>query len=285
MKNVTTAETATRHVGNCQFCELDHKVQGDRLVHHGYKRPGHGYIYGDCDGVGQLPYELSRDLVVARLAATRRGLADTHDYLGRLRAGRVTVIVNDVTVWNRETRRYDLVPETSVAGVTDPVRWADKVGYRIQDTLSEIRVLERLVTHLEARVADWTLLPLRTVEEEVRKAEGVRAARQAVLDAKRAARQAVLDAKAAKKADQRARHDADVTDLANKVLSADDAGVRDVVYKLRHGTKYGWFRNDRTGPDYSNAYETLFFDLCGDRLRSLGLIYTAPHNGNVYFKF
>lgn len=279
MKNSNpTPETATRHVGNCQLCELDHKVQGDRLVHHGYKRPGHGYIYGDCDGVGQLPYELSSDLVVARLAATRKGLADTRDYLVRLRAGRVSVIVNDVKVWNRETRRYDMVPETFVAGVTAPALWADKVGYRIQNTVSEIRVLERLVTHLEARVADWVIRPLRTVEEEVRKADGVKAERQAVLEAKRAARKVKEDAKAARKADMMARRFAEVAVLANRVHHGQ--GV-EVVHDITYKNKYSWFRCDYM---VDHAYHKRFFELCGPRLLELGLAYTNQHGMHLGYR-
>lgn len=52
-------ETSTRFVGWCPICEHDVKVRGGALVHHGYRRPGVGYIIGDCYGAQKLPYEVS----------------------------------------------------------------------------------------------------------------------------------------------------------------------------------------------------------------------------------
>lgn len=51
-------ETSTRYVGWCPICERDIKVRTG-LVHHGYERPGVGFIIGDCPGVGNPPYETS----------------------------------------------------------------------------------------------------------------------------------------------------------------------------------------------------------------------------------
>jgi len=45
-------ELSTRYIGWCPVCERDIKVRDDVLVHHGYQRPGVGYIIGDCVGVG-----------------------------------------------------------------------------------------------------------------------------------------------------------------------------------------------------------------------------------------
>jgi hypothetical protein len=48
--------------GECQICQhrqiLDSR---GNLVLHGYQRPGHGYIVGDCFGVGYPPWEVSSD--------------------------------------------------------------------------------------------------------------------------------------------------------------------------------------------------------------------------------
>jgi hypothetical protein len=41
----------------CQICENRQCMTKDgRMVHHGYQRPGDGYIHGDCMGVGYLPF-------------------------------------------------------------------------------------------------------------------------------------------------------------------------------------------------------------------------------------
>ena len=53
------SRTATHYIGLCPVCMNRIKCQGERLVHHGYKRPGDGCIHGDCFGVGREPHELS----------------------------------------------------------------------------------------------------------------------------------------------------------------------------------------------------------------------------------
>lgn len=45
--------------GTCQGCFKDQKTRDGRLVLHGYKRPGHGYILGNCWGHGYAPYQIS----------------------------------------------------------------------------------------------------------------------------------------------------------------------------------------------------------------------------------
>lgn len=183
-----------------------------------------------------------------------------------------------LNVYNRETRSYKLVPETYVVGVTEPHLWARKVEQAVGKTESAIRQTVAIVTHLEGRVAAWVQKPLRTVEEEVRKAEVVKAERQAVLDAKRAARQAVLDAKAARKADMMARRFAEVAILANRVHHGQ--GV-EVVHDVTHMAKYRWFRGDYT---VDGAYQKRFFELCGPRLLELGLAYTNQHGMHLGYR-
>jgi hypothetical protein len=53
------ARAATRDAitAECQICEGRQCMnQAGRMVHHGYQRPGHGYIVGDCFGVSRLPF-------------------------------------------------------------------------------------------------------------------------------------------------------------------------------------------------------------------------------------
>ena len=65
--------------GECQICQhrqiLDSR---GNLVLHGYQRPGHGYIVGDCFGVGHPPWEVSSDALatwIERLKARSAQLA------------------------------------------------------------------------------------------------------------------------------------------------------------------------------------------------------------------
>lgn len=63
-----------RYLGTC-ICGGKWKVRGKKLVHHGYTRPGIGYIEGDCFGVGYQPLELSPTLAEAWLFTCESNLA------------------------------------------------------------------------------------------------------------------------------------------------------------------------------------------------------------------
>ena len=44
-------------VAECQVCEGQQARNADgTMVHHGYQRPGHGFIVGDCCGVNHQPF-------------------------------------------------------------------------------------------------------------------------------------------------------------------------------------------------------------------------------------
>lgn len=59
---VTEVEGRLRFRGHCQFCGAQQVVQNDRLVLHGYKRPGDGHIFNECPGIHQEALEVSKVL-------------------------------------------------------------------------------------------------------------------------------------------------------------------------------------------------------------------------------
>ena len=68
----------------CAYCWNVHAVDSHGvLVHHGYRRPGVGYILGDCPGVGQLPWERSPEGAAIRLQATLKLSGETARRLAR----------------------------------------------------------------------------------------------------------------------------------------------------------------------------------------------------------
>lgn len=68
-----------RYIGFCPVCARRIKVRDDKLVHHGYQRPGYGYIVGDCFAVGMTPHELSPDTAQKYLdAVVTPSLAGAH---------------------------------------------------------------------------------------------------------------------------------------------------------------------------------------------------------------
>ena len=61
-KKAAVAASRVGRDGECQICQRRQLLDSrGNLVLHGYQRPGHGYIVGDCFGVGHPPWEVSSD--------------------------------------------------------------------------------------------------------------------------------------------------------------------------------------------------------------------------------
>lgn len=105
----TPTKVQTR--AHCQFCGNHQVVAEDRLVLHGYKRPGHGWIYGRCPGAGQLP--LQKDETI-----TRAALAEAQARRARLEAAQPALDAADKAalaryeaedkgaLWTKPSKRY-----------------------------------------------------------------------------------------------------------------------------------------------------------------------------------
>jgi len=78
-KKAAVAASRVGRDGECQICQRRHILDSrGNLVLHGYQRPGHGYIVGDCFGVGHPPWEVSSDALatwIERLKARSAQLA------------------------------------------------------------------------------------------------------------------------------------------------------------------------------------------------------------------
>ena len=245
-------ETATRYVGNCQICEGDQKLHAGGMVHHGYRRPGDGFIHGDCPGVGHVPYEVSCDLVKEHIVDLGRFIKDKQDWLRRLQGGEVTELHVEEY---RGAGRRELV--RVVAGTAEADKhdlsygctlWERALRGAVRKAESLIRQAADDVVRCERRVAAWAPRPVRTVEEEVRKEQVARADRQAAKDAARAAKAAKKAATAAKQASLAARRQAVVEGLvgalralAEQPASPErDVAARKVWADVTHSKKYPW---------------------------------------------
>lgn len=262
-------ETSTRWLGECQICEKEHKLQHNALVHHGYARPGHGSIVGDCMGVHYPPFELSCE----RLKEYRADLAahsrSQHIRLVHLRAGTIDSITR-VKVRGTRSRRTEF--ETLKKETADPVAWEQAVRYQISEVESDIRHLGREIARVDARVARWEPKPLRSVEEAVRHEDGQRALRAAASAEARAAREAKAAATRAKQAALEARRAAIREGFANEfraiAASSDSdevkrAAAKEVAHRvmLKKNESALWV-------GYSMGIATLG---CDDALTTLGL--------------
>lgn len=59
--------------GTCPCCFGMYKMTADKkMVHHGYRRPGYGSIFGDCFGVGYSPFEISNEGTIAYIEALKQ---------------------------------------------------------------------------------------------------------------------------------------------------------------------------------------------------------------------
>lgn len=67
---VTQQEGRLRHRGTCQVCGREQVVDETtgKLVLHGYKRPGYGFVYNECPGMGELPLNVTDALTKKILA-------------------------------------------------------------------------------------------------------------------------------------------------------------------------------------------------------------------------
>ena len=174
-------ETSTRYIGTCAACGRSIKVRDGKLVHHGYERPGHGYIEGDCFGVHYEPHETSpqcaidlKPIIEAHIESQKVAIKNVESATSLIDWRKVTL--------TREENKYAFEAEQK----------------------SRIRQIERRIEKLTAdrdrlasMVESWTAQPLTTVEEE-------KAFKRAVQEEKRAERAA---ARAKKEAEKRARRE------------------------------------------------------------------------------
>lgn len=187
--------TATRHVGFCPICEGDFKlVDATKLVHHGFTRPGVGYIIGDCLAVHRMPYELSDEVCHEYKAMLLNRLASENKFLARLERGEITSFLVERRKPDGGYREMITVEIATPCGY-DFMRELDS---KIQDTKWSIKGLKREIERMDKWIAAWALKPIRTFDEilETKKAEA--AGRKAERDAKRAVKQAKADALKAK---------------------------------------------------------------------------------------
>ena len=234
--------TATRHIGNCQICEGDFKIHLGTMVHHGYKRPGHGYIIGDCGGVNHFPYEVSCELIKSYKAGLANLLTEKKAALVDLEAGKITRIST-----SRQNYNGQIEKKVFIAGITSLYTWLDAVQSRNYDLKSTIRQIEADITRMEKRIADWKPQPIRTVEEEQEKEQAARNVRKAEREAARVAREEKKAATAAKQAALQAKRDILVEELRTefRTLASQpktterDAAVRDLCDKV-YSKKFSW---------------------------------------------
>lgn len=195
---------ATRHIGTCAVCEHHQKVINDKMVHHGYKRPGVGSIIGDCFGVGWEPYEISCSATKAYQALVQREIPPQEKILHDLQYKNVSIERWEpdysVKLAYGKGRPRKLVTyhpgdeESYVLGRQHPSYEMVKKG-AITETLNRLDSLREEVARLQRMIDRWEPADVTKVQELVlRQQQGER-------DAKRAAKEAIAAEKQAKKSE------------------------------------------------------------------------------------
>jgi hypothetical protein len=154
------------------------------LVHHGYHRPGYGYIIGDCFAVKLPPHELSPYAAEAYRSFCKKLKAEAEEYLGRLESGAVTELHQQETLpvpttaerpqyWRSAEHdpgwREVAVPYHSNELVgTDRARvWVKLLTAAIAHQKNRIKWSTEEIERMTGAIKDWKLVELREREEPV----------------------------------------------------------------------------------------------------------------------
>jgi hypothetical protein len=162
----------TKTSGTCQACFGSFALKGEKMVHHGYKRPGVGYIVGDCWGVGHLPYEL--DVEVTKSWRTR--LADVarpnllHSAETVKTATELVYFKTDYDApYNHRTGVRPRKAYNVVKGV-EPVDYYNTFeivqNRELKRLEGQIEEVENAIKELDRRIAAWVYAPEKLVKTE-----------------------------------------------------------------------------------------------------------------------
>jgi hypothetical protein len=169
------AVSSTR--GTCQCCfgayeTRQQKNGGWAMVLHGYKRPGHGYIVGECRGNGYAPFEVSCEQTKVWLAELKTISAAQAQYLNDVKAGLVEKFLfsartgertggrftrQDVTkfvevVKGDEEKQNPFLPNTYWEKIPSYATLQKRIAADTEQTISAI---DADIKFLAAKIASW----------------------------------------------------------------------------------------------------------------------------------
>jgi hypothetical protein len=153
-------ETTTRYLGTCPCCMGVLKVRKGLLVHHGYKRPGWGYIVGDCHSVGMEPHETSPEAAKSYLKVLGSMLARNLGTIQELPTR--PELSQETSIWSHEARAYVKEVTPYPAGTLEHARILKGLVLNLENLNRQIR---QDMARLEGMIASWEPRPLMTVEE------------------------------------------------------------------------------------------------------------------------
>lgn len=135
------------NTGSCPVCFQNIKLTANKMVLHGYRRPGTGSTHGSCFGVGYESYELSDDGMKDYLSKSLIPmLKGAQDYVRRLHAGEVNKInvaspMSQPRYVTKEDPNWDRVLK----------RETESAEKNVEYRQSDVGVYQRLVQHWKKR--------------------------------------------------------------------------------------------------------------------------------------
>lgn len=162
--------------GACPVCFGDYVVTSHhdarnkrvttKMVHHGYERPGVGYIVGDCHGVGFEPFEVSCEGTKSWLGVLKQTLVRTKELLAGVGKLETVSVVTGMKYAGYGRRRVSL-PEYKTIKRGEP-------GFDRQIEIlrgqyeRQIDSLKRDITTYTKHIADWKAQPFPRVVKKGR---------------------------------------------------------------------------------------------------------------------
>lgn len=207
--------TVTRYIGRCGVCEGDFKLLGGRLVHHGYRRPGHGYIVGDCFAVGYEPLERSTAASAEYREGCEKGRDGLRNYLGRLERGEVHELTVYRTVYEAGYRK-EITEIVRDSDANERYRFEEALRIQIRETTRRIEWLGEEIARMSRLINDWVERPIRTVEEFERAVAEVLKEERTAREAERSARRQARDDKRSALEQKRAQWENEKRELMDK---------------------------------------------------------------------
>lgn len=135
--------------GICPCCFGDYVATGDKMVHHGYERPGHGSIIGDCFGVNAKPFEISCERTQKYLELHQHELVAAHAWLTRIPTlDQVTVEKGSKSVNNR------WVPNMVALNRGEP-GFDRAIASKLIEAQYSIDSLDRAIVKLTDAINNW----------------------------------------------------------------------------------------------------------------------------------
>jgi hypothetical protein len=117
---------------------------------HGYKRPGTGYIHGDCFGVSYAPFELSKDGTVAYVDFLEGILQRAQRIVAELEKRDKTEMDDPRSLAYKLVKREDINP-------LQWKDWEDQLIRKAQASELEVKIALRMT---KEKLSTWELKPL-----------------------------------------------------------------------------------------------------------------------------